>query len=78
MEGNFLSRYNNKINSWKESIEKDPGNKNEYESQMSEYIINCMHYMKQYTEESEKEVNTDNVFNCKETSGLQRKDIFID
>ena len=32
MEGNFLSRYNNKINSWKESIEKDPGNKNEYES----------------------------------------------
>ena len=78
MEGNFLSRYNNKINSWNESIEKDPDNKNEYESQMSEYIINCMPYMKQYTEESEKEVNTDNVFNCKETSGLQRKDIFID
>jgi predicted DNA-binding transcriptional regulator len=78
MEGNFLSRYNNKINSWKESIEKDPDNKNEYESQMSEYIINCMPYMKQYTDELEKEVNTDNVFNCKETSGLQRKDIFID
>ena len=27
---------------------------------------------------SEKEVSTDNVFNCKETSGLQRKDIFDD
>ena len=34
--------------------------------------------MKQYTDDIEKEVSTDNVFNCKETSGLQRKDIFDD
>tara|TARA_X000000368_G_scaffold349736_1_gene289915 strand:+ start:16766 stop:17710 length:945 start_codon:yes stop_codon:yes gene_type:complete len=78
MEGNFLSRYNNKIDIWKKSIESDPSNKSMYESEMSNYIIQCMPYMKQYTDETNKEVTTDNVFNCKETSGLQRKDIFND
>ena len=37
-----------------------------------------MPYMKQYTEDLEREVSTDNIFNCKETTGLQRKDIFDD
>ena len=78
MEGNFLSRYNNRINSWKISIENDPQNKSIYESEMSEYIIKCMPYMKQYSKEIHKEINTDNIFNCKETVGLQRKDIFND
>ena len=78
MEGNFLSRFNNKIDVWKTYIQEDPKNKNKYESEMSDYIIKCMPYMKQYTDELEEEVSTDNVFNCKETSGLQRKDIFND
>ena len=78
MEGNFLSRFNNKIEVWKTYIQEDPKNKNKYESEMSDYIIKCMPYMKQYTDELEEEVSTDNVFNCKETSGLQRKDIFND
>jgi hypothetical protein len=76
MEGNFLSRYNNKIDAWKESIENDPRNRLEYERDMSDYIIKCMPYMKQHTEDIDVEVSTDNIFNCKETSGLQRKDIF--
>jgi hypothetical protein len=37
-----------------------------------------MPYLELYTDELKKEVSTDNVFNCKETSGLQRKDIFND
>jgi len=78
MEGNFLSRYNNKIQSWKNSIDDDPENKSIYESEMSDYIIKCMPYMKQYTDDLNTQVRTDNVFNCKETSGLQRKDIFND
>src|SRR6056300_361842 len=76
MEGNFLSRYNNKIDAWKQSIDDDPQNRSEYERDMSEYLIKCMPYMKQYTEDIDVEVSTDNIFNCKETSGLQRKDIF--
>ena len=76
MEGNFLSRYNNKLDNWRKSIESDPSNKSMYEYEMSNYIIQCMPYMKQHTDESNREVTTDNVFNCKETTGLQRKDIF--
>lgn len=59
-------------------IEKEPSNKSEYQSEMSEYIMQCMPYLKQYTEEIDNEVTTDNVFNCKEIVGLQRRDIFVD
>ena len=80
MEGNFLSRYHNKIEKWNNSIENDPKNKDIYEREMSEYIINCMPYMNRYIEDTnqedeDREVTTDNVFNCKETSGLKKKDI---
>ena len=76
MEGNFLSRYNNKIDAWKDSMDQDPTNRSEYEREMSDYIIKCMPYMKQYTEEIDTKVSTDNVFNCKITTGLKSKDIF--
>src|SRR6056300_987827 len=78
MEGNFLSRYTNKIEMWEKSIREDPKNKSKYETEMSEYIIQCMPYLELYTDELKKEVSTDNIFNCKETTGLQRKDIFND
>ena len=78
MEGNFLSRYNNKIETWDKSIREDPINKSKYESEMANYIIQCMPYLEMYTDELKKEVSTNNVFKCKETSGLQRKDIFND
>jgi len=45
---------------------------------MSDYMIKCMPYMNQYADESEETTNTDNIFNVKETVGLQRKDIFTD
>ena len=78
MEGNFLSRYNNKIQQWTELINKDPSNKRKYESEMSDYIMKCMPYMNQHTEEGGDETNTNNIFNVKETVGLKRKDIFTD
>jgi ribosomal protein S27E len=78
MEGNFLSRYNNKISEWRELIDKEPEKKKKYESEMSDYIIKCMPYMTQYTDDVGEEINTDNVFNVKETVGLKRKDIFTD
>ena len=78
MEGNFLSRYNNKIAEWRELIDKEPEKKKKYESEMSDYIIKCMPYMTQYTDDVGEETNTDNVFNVKETVGLKRKDIFTD
>ena len=78
MEGNFLSRYKNKIEHWTTLIETDPTNKKRYESEMSDYMISCMPYMNQYADEAEEITNTDNIFNVKETVGLQRKDIFRD
>ena len=78
MEGNFLSRYNNKVETWDKSIREDPINKSKYESEMAHYIIQCMPYLELDTDELKKEVSTNNVFKCKETSGLQRKDIFND
>ncbi len=78
MEGNFLSRYNNRVKEWKELMESDPENKGRYEAEMSEYIIKCMPYMNQYTDDNGENSNTDNVFNVKETVGLKRKDIFRD
>ena len=70
MEGNFLSRYTNKVETWEKSIRDDPINKSKYEYEMSQYIIQCMPYLELYTDELKKEVSTNNVFNCKETSGL--------
>jgi ribosomal protein S27E len=78
MEGNFLSRYNNKVAHWKQLIDEDPSKKSKYETEMAEYLMKCMPYMNQYTEENEEVFNTDNVFNVKETVGLKRKDIFRD
>ena len=78
MEGNFLSRYNNRINEWMEKIENDPENKSEYESEMSHYISKCLPYMKEYTDETTQKTHTNNVFNCKETAGARKKDIFVD
>jgi uncharacterized Zn finger protein (UPF0148 family) len=78
MEGNFLSRYNNRIKEWKDLIQNEPHNKKRYESEMSDYIIKCMPYMNQYTDETNEKSNTDNIFNVKETVGLKRKDIFTD
>jgi ribosomal protein S27E len=78
MEGNFLSRYNNKLDEWGELIKKDPSKKGKYQSEMADYIMKCMPYMNQHTDEGEEMSNTDNVFNVKETVGLKRKDIFTD
>ncbi len=78
MEGNFLSRYNNKLDEWGELIKKDPYNKGKYESEMAQYIMKCMPYMNQHADDGEEMTNTDNVFNVKETVGLARKDIFTD
>jgi ribosomal protein S27E len=78
MEGNFLSRYNNKLDEWQSLIREDPGNRRKYESEMSEYIMKCMPYMNRHVEEGGEETNTDNIFNVKETVGLKRKDIFRD
>jgi len=76
MEGNFLSRYNNRVDEWLTKIVDDPGNKNIYQSELSDYISKCMPYIRQMNEDGLADVSTDNAFNCKVTTGLQKKDIY--
>ncbi len=79
MEGNFLSRYNNRVDEWMAKIEDDPCNKHIYQGELSDYIARCMPYIQQYmTDDKNMEVSTDNAFNCKVTTGLQKKDIYTD
>ena len=78
MEGNFLSRYNNKIEEWTELIKNDPTNKSNYEREMSDYMIKCMPFIERHMTGETETTHTDNVFNLKETVGLARKDIFTD
>jgi ribosomal protein S27E len=79
MEGNFLSRFNNKIHEWNSLIRKHPDKKTHYEEEMSHYIIKCMPYMNEYADEDrETETSTDNVFNVKETTGLARGSLYTD
>ena len=54
MEGNFLSRYNNRIGEWNELIKKEPMNRGKYESEMAEYIMKCMPYLDQHVEDGEE------------------------
>jgi hypothetical protein len=78
MEGNFLSRYNNKIDEWTKLIEKEPDKRKIHEREMSDYMIKCMPFIERHMSESAETTHTDNVFNVIETVGLARKDIFTD
>jgi len=78
MQGSFLSSYETKLQGWEDKIQSDPVNRRKYESEMSEYIIKCMPFLNQYTEDVDAEETNDNVFNARETRGLQKKDIYRD
>lgn len=80
MEGNFLSRYNNKISEYESLIDSSSTTfeRRSVETEMADYIMRCLPFMEKYTEEATEETNTDNVFNAKETVGLARGDIYTD
>ena len=78
MEGNFLSRYNNRVEELTNKIKSDPVNKREYEQELSDYIARCIPYVRQYVDDTGGEVTTDNIFNCRETAGKQKKDIYVE
>lgn len=78
MEGNFLSRYENKISEWERLIESDPSNSSKYEHEMTEYMLDCIPFIEEYMDKNRKTQEIKNVFNCKIKKGLQKKEIFED
>ena len=78
MEGNFLSRYENRLLDWEKLIESDPINTNKYEYEMNEYILMCVPFIEKYMDKNQKKQEVTNIFNCKIKKGLQKKEIFDD
>ena len=76
MEGNFLSRYENKITEWEKLIQDDPSNQENYQDEMNEYILTCLPFIEQYMDKNQKKQETTHLFNCKIKKGLQKKEIF--
>jgi hypothetical protein len=76
MEGNFLSRYENKLSEWEKLMESDPDNRDKHEDEMNEYILMCIPFIEKYMDKNQKQQEVTNVFNCKINKGLQKKEIF--
>ncbi len=76
MEGNFLSRYENKVQEFERLIESDPENREQHEQDLYDYMIDCMPFIKEYQNDAATTTTKSNVFNVKITKGLQRKEIF--
>jgi hypothetical protein len=66
IEGNFYSRYNNKLAELSENVDE-----------MSEYIADCMPFIKMQLDENyEDGEQEETIFNCTIEKGLQKKEIF--
>jgi len=76
METNFLSRYENKINYWYDKMKTDPSNTKLYETELNDYITRCVPHIRKYTDEIKHEKVSSNPFNIKESTGVQRNEIF--
>ncbi|MDA9846887.1 hypothetical protein N9C10_03030 [Flavobacteriaceae bacterium] len=79
MEGNFLSRYYKKLNEWEQLMITDSPNMKIYENEMTQYMLNCVPYIKQYanngTDETEKH-RIENIFTSgTKKVGIQKKQI---
>ena len=76
MEGNFVSRYDNKIITWENLMKTDYQNRHLHEKEMYDYILECMPFIDEYREKVSTKHEVDSVFNCKINKGLQMKEIF--
>jgi hypothetical protein len=81
MDGNFLGRYEKKIEEFKNLIETDLENKKVHETNMHSYMLDCIPYIEKYSNQNNAIENpkTSNSFlSTTMTKGLQRKDIYYD
>ena len=83
MEGNFLSRLENNISEFTNKIDgKDcKDHRREHESDLAEYLLKCMPYIKAYADDDaceDDDTNRDNVFGAQETVGLKRGELYED
>jgi hypothetical protein len=80
MEGNFLSRYENKINEWEMLKSTDSSNSYIYENMINDYITMCIPYIKRYTCQPDEisTALTNELFGMVTIKGTQKQQIFRD
>ena len=76
MEGNFVTRYENRIAEWMDKIESDPSQKNDLENEMVQYMLEAMPYVDMYAGLTENVEDTNNPLNITTIKGVQKKDIY--
>lgn len=76
MEGNFLSRYEAKLDEFESMIKNDPDNTVKYEMEMNKYMMQCVSYIRDYTTKSDDKHTIDNIFDTTEKKGVQKQHLY--
>ena len=78
MDGNFISRYEAKIDEFEQLILDNPDKADYYRNEMNDYMFKCMPFIQQYNDDTQVVTNNNSIFNITSTKGCQKKDIFDD
>jgi len=76
MDGNFLGRYETKVQEWENLIKSDPGNADQYHDEMYAYMAECVPYIEKFMCENSDRHTIDTVFGASKKKGIQRKQIY--
>lgn len=79
MDGTFLGTYEKKLNDFEQMIqtESDPIKKDHIESEMCDYITDCLPYLVRYTND-DSATQVSGPFNTKIKTGVKRREIYND
>jgi hypothetical protein len=73
---NFYGRYEAKIQEWEDLIAKDPENRDQYETEMYDYMADCIPFMEKLSSDTVDKHTIDTIFVSSSKKGIQRKEIF--
>ena len=76
MDGNFLSRYESKLEEFEKSIKEDPINAAQHEMDMNTYMLSCVSYIREYTTKTDDKHTIDNIFESTEKKGVQKQHLY--
>lgn len=72
----FYGRYEAKIQEWEDLIAKDPDNRERYETEMYDYMADCIPFMEKLSSDTTEKHTIDTIFVSSSKKGIQRKEIF--
>ena len=74
----FYGRYEAKIQEWEDLIVSDPTNSEHYETEMYNYMADCIPYMQKFSLDTSDKHTIETIFTSSDKKGIQRKEIFHD